>query len=190
MWPTLLIFLGCVEHDSPNRNKNKNKAIETVDTAGVLDPETIPPLTELCVNEFVADSEGQWINELGVASDWVELHNPTVGELPLAGYFITDDPEEPYKHAFDTDLVIPAGGFMLFSADNQPDLGPTHLDFKLGKGGEALGLFRSDGAGEVIHFGTVPPDMSWARQPDCCMDVAECSAQVVGGTPGLSNVEL
>ncbi len=154
----------------------------TVDTS--VDP--IAPIA-LCINEFMAQSEQSWEDGTGAFPDWIELHNPTASPISLETYALTDDADNPQKYDLDNSLVVDPGGFLVLAADGLPELGPTHLPFSLSAGGESLGLFRYDGAGEVIHFGAVQPDFAWSRTPDCCPDVATCTRQVRFGSPGLSN---
>lgn len=140
----------------------------------------------LCVNEFGASGEG-FVDETGASPDWVELHNPTGEDVWLLGWYLTDDPDEPLKHPIDGSLWVPAYGYLVFSADGLPDLGPTHLPFRLSALGEAVGLFHVDGDGEIFSYGAVVSDFSWARTPDCCDDPGTCFEQVYLGTPGASN---
>jgi len=142
---------------------------------------------ELCINEIVAINDNSWQDDSGAFPDWVELHNPQSHGVSLAGWHLTDDVDEPPAAPLDGSLVIEAGGFLLFSLDGQPDLGPTHLSFSLDGAGEAIGLYRADGVGEVLAFDEVVPDYAWARQPDCCGDLPHCMNQVWMGTPGSPN---
>ena len=147
---------------------------QTVDTA----PKTAAPL-DVCINEFSANATA--------SSDWIELHNPTSSGLSLAGYFLTDDADDPYKYPIDTSLFVDAGGYLLLTADGRADLGPAHLPFSLNADGETLGLFRFDGAGEQLTFGVVASDYTWSRQPDCCQDLPDCLSQTLDGTPESTN---
>lgn len=145
----------------------------------------VEPL-ELCINEFVPDNATGWQDETGAFADWVELHNPTAGDFPLDGWSLTDDPEDPHKHPLDG-VVLPARGYLVFAADDRAELGPLHLSFGLAADGEVIGLFREDGAGELLGFGQTLEDSSWARSPDCCPDPAACTEQRWLGTPGSAN---
>jgi len=153
------------------------------------EPEELPPLTELCINEFMADNASSWLDDQGVASDWVELHNPTAESVSLYGYFLSNDADDPFTHRLDDDLWMEPGEYLVFSADGQPELGPLHLSFRLSSLGESLGLFRYDGAGEILHYGIVEQDVAWSRSPDCCPDAATCMFQAFAGSPGASNPE-
>jgi len=63
-----------------------------------------------------------------------------------------------------------AGGFLLFWADGDPEKGVLHLDFKLSKDEEQIGLAQIVGGDTVIldslSFGIQTPDTSYGRKQD------------------------
>jgi hypothetical protein len=65
-------------------------------------------------------------------------------------------------------LPLGPGEHILFWADGDTDQGPTHTNFRLGKDGESIGLFDSDGATrlDAIQFGPQAGDVSFGRSPD------------------------
>ncbi|MBN1592930.1 MAG: hypothetical protein JW941_06770, partial [Candidatus Coatesbacteria bacterium] len=84
-------------------------------------------------------------------------------------------------------ISIPAGGYCLFWADGTEEQGITHTNFKLSKGGEAIGLFDIDGVTllDSIEFGEQETDISYARYPDGSDNWVFCSQP----TPGATNSE-
>jgi hypothetical protein len=162
-------------------------AVIAVEDSGVASTGVEADALGLCINEFMPKSDDGWQDETGASPDWIELHNPSPQAVSLAGWHLTDDPDSPFGVPIDPTLSIDAAGFLLFSADNLPDLGPTHLPFALSGTGDSLGLFRYDGAGEVLHFGTAEDDHAWARQSDCCVELPNCMKQVWLGSPGEAN---
>ena len=102
-------------------------------------------------------------------ADWIELKNTTATEINLAGYFLSDDPEEADKWTFPATATIPANGFLMVSARGKEsefgeDLSAT---FKLSAGGESVVLSRPDGT--VVHqieFPAMPNDVSYGRLTD------------------------
>ena len=175
----LVIALGCSGQDG------STQVASSTDSAVTIGVETLAPM-EICINEFAANTETSWVDETGASPDWIEIHNPTAEAVSLGDYRLSDDAEDLGSPLSPT-LSIPAGGFLVFSADAQPELGPTHLPFSLNAEGESVGLFRTDGAGERFSFGTVRTDVSWARVGDCCPDVPRCVVEVPGGSPEASN---
>jgi hypothetical protein len=158
---------------------------ETGDTAPPVDTEPVP--LELCINEFMPDNKTALFLDDGTAPDWIELHNPSAEPVDLVGWSLTDDPDEPDKHALHSDLAIPAGGFMLFYADGIDDVAQAqHLSFKLTGEGGSVGLFAPDGRGQLVHHGLVETDFSLHRLQDCCTD-SGCLDFDFRGTPGTTN---
>lgn len=187
VWSAGLGFLlvACTT-EAPLEPPTPRERTETTSTTTSVPPGTAL-LTELCVNEFMADNRSSWLDDTGAASDWVELHNPGTEALSLGGYFLTTDPEDPFAHALDDGLTIPGGGYLVFAADGLPELGAQHLSFRLSALGERIGLYRFDGAGEMLEYGAMEEDFSWARQPDCCLTPETCMAYVFQGSAGGSN---
>ena len=122
----------------------------------------------LVLNEFVA------LNASGLAGpdldfpDWIELHNPTGEDLPLAGFALSDDADDLGKHAFDPSLFVPAGGYVVVFADGEEGL--DRVGFRLSADGEALILSELvDDVWAVVDgltFGVQAADVSAARLPD------------------------
>ncbi len=123
------------------------------------------------VNEFMASNTTTIMDPDSEAySDWIELYNPGDYSVNMEGFFLTDDIYNSTKHAISPALELPAGGFLLFWADSDPELGPNHLTFKLSIDGEDIGLYYNNGASmmlmDALEFGTQRNDISMARQPD------------------------
>lgn len=167
---------------------------EPVDPPAESDPEPTPepervqgePLV-VCINEFMPANTVSAHDESGLASDWIELHNPSAEDVPLDGWSMTDDPAAPRKHVFTGGLVLEAGGFLVLWADSAPDAGPSHLDFGLSDDGEAVGLYAPDGTGTVVRYGDTIDDVAVARVTDCCFETEGCLAHRFAGTPGGPN---
>jgi len=187
----LFVTAGCDgTTDSATVAAGDSDTTETPDTdTVVVGGETIAPI-DLCINEFVAQSDESWEDDTGAFPDWIEIHNPTATEISLGDYILTDDPDDPGDETLDASLVVPAGGFLVLAADGEPDLGPTHLPFSLDGEGEGIGLFHTSGAGEILTFGVVETDYSWARGPDCCAEIPDCVTQVWQGTPNATNGDV
>jgi len=143
--------------------------------------------SQLCINEIVASSDASWASDDGAFPDWIELHNASGSPIALGDYALTDDPDDPDPTPLDDSLVLQPGAFLVFAADGQPALGPTHLPFSLSAEGEAVALRHVGGDGEVVSFGAVQVDFAWARSTDCCVDGASCFEQVWMGSPGAPN---
>ena len=123
------------------------------------------------VNEFMASNATTIMDPDSESySDWIELYNPGDFAVSMDGFFLTDDIYNSTKHAISPALEIEPGGFLLFWADSDPELGPNHLTFKLDSEGEDIGLYYYNGESTVLmdalQYGAQQPDVSMARQPD------------------------
>ncbi len=106
----------------------------------------------IVINEFMASNGSALADPAdGDFDDWIELHNPAGAAADLSGWFISDDPDEPFKFAIPQGFVVPAGGYLLVWADDEaaqnelaarPDL---HVGFKLDADGESVLLSAPDG---------------------------------------------
>ncbi len=147
----------------------------------------------LLINEFMADNETITSdpdeadcpnpNEF---PDWIELYNPGSDPIDLGGRYLTDDPNYPIKFRIADGTTISAHGLLVFYADNDPEQGPLHTNFKLSKNGESVGLFDIDAAGnrplDVYTFGPQAADHSEGR----CADSDDWTFYAAP-TPGATN---
>src|SRR5881296_212626 len=62
---------------------------------------------EPIISEFMPDNERVLADEDGQFSDWIEVHNPGDTVINLAGYYLTDDPQQLTKWAFPSVTVSP-----------------------------------------------------------------------------------
>ncbi len=160
---------------------------DTADTGGDTGRPASDGLLALCINEFMPANEASLSLGDGTWPDWIELHNPGVADVGLAGWGITDDRTEPTAEVLTGDLVIPAGGFLLLYADHQA--GPDHLRFRLDADGGEVALFDPEGDGQIITYGNVEDDFSVSRRTDCCTGEG-CLGFDFHGTPGITNVHI
>jgi hypothetical protein len=152
-------------------------------------------VNEICaVNDRFEDPDSRSIVGKPEYDDWIELYNASEHDAHLAGYFITDNKNRPFKQVLPPEAVVPAHGFLVLFADNQPGEGPLHLAFALsGVGGESV--YLADPRGNLLDGTDLPatpggdagdpPDHSYARFPDGSGAFQWCGA--FGMTPGESN---
>jgi hypothetical protein len=144
-----------------------------------------PP--SLFINEFMADNDSVIADEFGEYDDWLELYNPGPEPVDLGGMHLTDDLIDPTQFRITDGITIPAESYVLFWADNDPEQGPLHTNFRLSKDGDSLGLFGTDDAGnpslDTYTFGAQTTDISEGRCPDGG-DTWLCFA---GSTPASTN---
>ena len=122
-------------------------------TLGILITEVLAANTRT-----VADDRGRY-------ADWIELHNPTDTPVSLAGYTLTDDPDELAKWRLPVTTLAP-GAFLVVWASGEDRVGSEgwHTNFQLSRGGEYVGLFDPDGqVVDAVTFGAQEVDVSLGR---------------------------
>ncbi|MDP3069819.1 MAG: lamin tail domain-containing protein [Opitutaceae bacterium] len=89
-------------------------------------PAAQSPAISVRINEWLADAS------TARGDDFVELHNPGPFPVDLGGYFLTDNPVGwPTRSPIPPLTFIRGGGYLAFTADNDPSKGPSHAGFRL-----------------------------------------------------------
>jgi hypothetical protein len=148
------------------------------------------PTPPVCINELMASNASYQTDAFGEYDDWIEIYNPGNQPVNLASYYITDNPNNLTKYRFPLNqpekTTVPANGFLIVWADNQPEQGALHTNFALSANGEFVGLIKPNGTGIVdsVYFPGLATDISYGRSNDCG------SGWIVFGRPtlGASNV--
>lgn len=125
------------------------------------------------LNELMASNNLAVFDDFFESDDWVEIYNPG-GLVQMAGYHISDDPNDLTKYTFpDTDpgsTFLTPGGHMLVWLDKDSVQGVLHANFKLSADNEGVWLTAPDGI-TVLDFMEYPPqqtDISYGRSCDGC----------------------
>jgi hypothetical protein len=145
-----------------------------VATPNTFNTNTSSPIS-IVINEWMADNSHTLTNPVGGQfDDWFELYNYGTNTVDLGGYYLTGTLTNktkcliPNTHQY----VVPPKGFFVVWADNgsgsnstnRPDL---HVNFKLNKSGDSIGLFAPDGTTiDAFSFGAQATDVSEGRYPD------------------------
>lgn len=109
------------------------------------------------ITEFVANNISTLRDGNGVASDWIEIHNPTSQAINLAGWHLTDDAGNLDRWTFPAQpqSVLDPGEYLIVFASSQSvetyidPAGYLHTDFALSDDGEYLAL--TDPANIIVH---------------------------------------
>ncbi len=104
--------------------------------------------TPLKLNE-VSAGNSVFINELFKKNDWVELYNSTDSELDVAGLYISDNLNNPFKYQISASPAINTRvqphGHLVVWADGLEPTTKLHAPFKLSnQGGESVCIISSD----------------------------------------------
>lgn len=181
----ILSLVGCADPSGVEIGVVPSADSDPADSVIPRDTDSAPPAVvwpALLVNELMADNRRTVEDPVGGRSDWIELHNPTGETVDLDGWTLSDqlDPSDD-AHPLDA-LSVPAGGYLLLWADNEPDLGPDHLSFSLDTAGEAVALYApGPTAIDGLRFGALAADVSLARQADGAWALS------LTPTPGAAN---
>lgn len=116
-------------------------------------PEPPAVAQQLYINEVMPDNESVLEDDHGEYDDWIEIYNPNEKSVDLAGWYISDDQNNLRQFRFSfanaASTTIPAKGFLILWADEQPGQGALHLNFRLSSSGESVYL-SADGS-TLIH---------------------------------------
>jgi len=113
-----------------------------------LEPRLVLNADALLISEFMAVNGDTLADGHNEYPDWVEIYNPTDAEVPLDGWYLTDEAENRTKWEFPENASVAANDYLIvFASDkhlNAPP-GELHTNFKLDGDGEYLALVRPDG---------------------------------------------
>ena len=128
---------------------------------------TAPTNAALLINELMASNSGTLQDPQGDYDDWIELHNTGAEPVDAGGLYLTDDAEIATKWQIPA-TTIPADGYLLIWADNDPTAAGLHAGFKLDAGGEQLTLLDRDGVTvlDAVIFDEQRVDLSYGRDPN------------------------
>ncbi|NQT89430.1 lamin tail domain-containing protein, partial [bacterium] len=111
--------------------------------------------------------------------DWVELHNPTGADAPIAGWFLSDDPDDLQKYEIQPGTVVLAGGYVTlsqFASFGQAGNPGVNTPFAFSELGEGVYLTAAEGGvlrgyREAETFGAAAREMSFGRHTVSTGDV-------------------
>ncbi len=141
-WPQATRGLGFSLVPAPATNGNTSSrgaswraSAVPLGSPGASDPAAaIPPIQ---INEILAASTPP-------QTDWIELHNPTLAPVDLAGWFLTDDPSEPKKFRLPAGTRIAPDGYLVFTEADFNAGATATTRFNLSSHGESVFLFSGD----------------------------------------------
>ena len=103
---------------------------------------TQPEASALVINEFMAANGDSLADEDGESSDWIEIYNRSASAVNLAGFALTDDPEQPHKWPFPQRTLDGGEYLVVFASGKDRTSGETlHANFRLNRDGDFLGLY-------------------------------------------------
>lgn len=192
-WPPLADGLGAtleLEHLTDGTDPtNWRESYVLMGTPGAENSKGQAP-GNIKINELMA-SNNSFPDTFGETDDWFELYNSNDYPVNAGGWYLTDKFSAPNKWQIPLNYpeltTIAPGGFLLLWADDQPEQGPLHTNFKLSASGEELALYQRFHLGysdiDRITFGPQSASQSFGRYAD-----GADALMLLKPTPGASNV--
>ncbi|MFC1763730.1 lamin tail domain-containing protein [Planctomycetota bacterium] len=132
-------------------------------------------------------------------ADWIELKNRSQQTISLAGWHLTDNPNNLSKWSFPAGVTIPAGGYVVVYASNKDeakygypffdDRDHLHTNFELSLSGEYLALVRPDGKTIEHEYHDYPPQRGLVSY-GVTSGADQQTGYLVGVTVGAKNTEI
>ena len=123
----------------------------------------------LVINELAPLGTDNCIDFFGANEDWIELYNPGPAAVYLGNKFISDDASNWNKWPL-PNVTLDPGEFQLLYADNEPEQGVNHLDFKLDDLSETIYISEVQNSVRVlidsISYSNIPINHSFGRAND------------------------
>jgi photosystem II stability/assembly factor-like uncharacterized protein len=181
-----------VEETAPvlQKCRFRNNVLWAVGQKGVilkLDMTPEEPVTGILINEILAN------NVEAADENFVEFYNANAEAVDVGGLYLSTDAESPLEWQIpDTDpetTTIPAGGYLVFWADNEPASGTLHAGITLDASGGDIALVQNLNDEPTIvdsyTYEAQDPDTAYGRYPDGS-DVWN----IMPPTPGAENEEF
>lgn len=134
------------------------------------------------ITEIMASNKTALACESGEFCDWVEIMNNSADTVNLAGWYLSDQPNQPRKWAFPQISLEPGAYLVVFCSGDHSGSG-LHASFSLSSGGETLALTTPGGTvSDVVTYSAVEADRSVCVDPDTGEQTVTAMF-----TPGYSN---
>lgn len=127
---------------------------------------TLPVAGSIVINEFMGINDHTVPDPNGEYDDWIEIYNNTSRSISLDDYLLSNDSNYPAKWSF-PDVRIPANGYLIVWADDEPNQPGIHANFRLAGSNGTLLLSDPDGILlDQVVYGQQTPDVSFGRYPN------------------------
>jgi regulation of enolase protein 1 (concanavalin A-like superfamily) len=117
---------------------------------------TIPPFPDVWINEVLPLNSGGVTDNAGDWEGWIELTHNGAEPADLAGWWLSDNPDDLTRWPFPTPAILPPNAFPLIWADGEPAEQTAehwHTPFRLSaRGGIVLLVRPQNGVPAVVDF--------------------------------------
>ncbi len=147
----------------------ENVAVADASYIAVFEEDT-RTISNLKINEVNANGS----EDPTYKKDWIEIYNAGTTPVDLNDLYITDKFSQKLNHRIKSDngepLLLAAGAYQVFFADEKLALGQNHLSFQLSADGEEVGLYHLAGGNattlDEMSFSTQNFSGSFSRIPN------------------------
>ena len=135
---------------------------------------SVSPITDLVINEFMADNEAFVSDNNDDFDDWIEIYNKGSQMIDLSNFHLTDNGTDLSKWVFPENISLGGGEYLIIWADDDvedQEEGELHGNFKLSASGEEI-VFSDNNLLiiDAVNFGQQEEDKSFARIPNAVGD--------------------
>lgn len=142
--------------------------------------QTMPVFSEIMTSNHAA-----YVHPAYGTVDWVELYNPTDGDIDLSGFGFTNEIKRTFRYRFPEGTILKSGEYLLLyctGGTEQSDTDPFCTGFNLSAKGEDLYLVNPNNIeADEAHVPALEADTSYARTESGEFAVTEFP------TPGEAN---
>lgn len=136
----------------------------------LLEPTYEAPNTAVVTGDVHKLRVNEWMADPVSGGDWFELFNGDSKPVAVGGLYLSNAlNKEPLKHRIAANSYIGTGSraFQKIVADDDTAAGANHVNFKLGKSGDEIGIFISATSSiDTIDFASQSTGVSEGRLPD------------------------
>lgn len=133
-------------------------------------PPPTPALTNgVVLNEIVAWNDESATDEDDDSPAWFELFNASEQPADLAGWGVSDDPQQPHRWTFPRASLAPHAYLRVFASgkNRTNNMAGLHTGFRIDPDGETLLLSRPDGSvADSVLSPRARRDVSFGRMPN------------------------
>lgn len=124
------------------------------------------------VSEALFDNAFSAIDSYGDRSDWVELHNVSDGSVSLAGYYLSDDADEPMRYALPDVTLQPGEYRLVFLSGRASTKEELHADFAVSELDDGCLLYHAAtrGVDQIPWVDGLPENVSIGRAEDGALE--------------------
>ena len=128
---------------------HRRLSVETLEARQMLAAQPV-------ISEFVASNRTSLLDEDNQPSDWIEVFNAGDQPIDLAGWHLTDNPENLDKWTFPSAILGVVEDLVVFASgkDRIGSGSPLHTNFSLDAAGEYLALVAPDETTIASEYGT------------------------------------